>query len=109
VSGDGKTLFSSKGGAMIRVVIERWLAEGGDETIERTMRDLRRKAIHTPGYVTGETLRDIADPHHFLILSTWRSREEWEAWAASETRQEIEDRIRLMLAEPEKITVCESA
>ena len=94
---------------MIRVVIERWLAEGGEEPIERIMRDLRRKAIHTSGYVTGETLRDVADPHHFLILSTWRTREAWEAWAASETRQEIEDQIRLMLAEPEKITVFEPA
>jgi heme-degrading monooxygenase HmoA len=92
---------------MIRVVIERWLAEGGDETIEKIMRDLRREAIHTPGYVTGETLRDTADPHHFVILSTWRTREEWETWAASEMRQEIEDQIRLLLTEPEKIIICE--
>jgi heme-degrading monooxygenase HmoA len=44
-----------------------------------------------------------------VILSTWRSREEWESWAASEMRREIEDQIRLLLAEPEKITVCEPA
>jgi heme-degrading monooxygenase HmoA len=94
---------------MIRVVIERWLAEGGEETIGRIMRDLRREAIHSPGYVTGETLRDVADPRHFLILSTWRTREEWEAWAASRARQEIEDQIRLLLTEPEKITVWEPA
>jgi heme-degrading monooxygenase HmoA len=94
---------------MIRVVIERWLAEGGEETIERIMRDLRREAIHSPGYVTGETLRDVADPHHFVILSTWRTREEWETWAVSSARQEIEDQIRLLLTEPERITVYEPA
>lgn len=94
---------------MVRVVIERRLTEGGDEVIGRTLRDLRREAIHRPGYVTGETLRDVSDPHHFLILSTWRTREEWEAWAASEARQEIEDRIRPVFAEPERITVWESA
>ena len=92
---------------MIRVIIERWLADVGDTAIEKIMRDLRREAIHHPGYVTGETLLDVADPHHFVILSTWRSREEWETWAASEMRQEIEDQIRLLLTEPEKITVCE--
>jgi len=92
---------------MIRVVIDRWLAKEGGEVIERIMRDLRREAIHSPGYVTGETLRDVARPHHFVIISTWRTREEWESWAASRIRQEIEDQIRLLLAEPEKITVCE--
>jgi heme-degrading monooxygenase HmoA len=91
---------------MIRVVIERWLVEGGAETIERIMRDLRREAIHSPGYVMGETLRDVADPRHFVIISTWRTREEWETWAVSSARQEIEDQIRLLLAEPEKITIC---
>ena len=30
---------------MIRVIIERWLAEGGDATIEKIMRDLRREAL----------------------------------------------------------------
>ncbi len=92
---------------MIRVIIERWLAEGGDAAIEKTMRDLRREAIHTPGYVMGETLRDVADPQHFVILSTWRTREEWEAWAASPKRQEFEDQIRVMLTEPEEVTVFE--
>jgi heme-degrading monooxygenase HmoA len=40
-----------------------------------------------------------------VIISTWRTREEWETWAASSPRQEIEDQIRLLLAEPEKITI----
>ena len=92
---------------MIRVVVERWLGEGSDAAIETTMRDLRREAIHAAGYVTGETLRDVADPHHFLTISTWRTPQDWDAWANSETRQEIESEIGLMLAEPEKIIVCE--
>jgi heme-degrading monooxygenase HmoA len=94
---------------MIRVLIERWLAEGSDEAIRKTMRDLRREAIHTPGYVTGETLRDVAEPRHFVIISTWRSRKDWETWASSGIRRGIEERIRAMLAEPEKITICEPA
>ena len=92
---------------MIRVVIERKLAQDREETIQRTMRDLRREAIHQPGYVSGETLRDTANPHHFVILSTWRTREDWETWANSVRRREIEDQIGQMLAEPERITVCE--
>ena len=92
---------------MIRVLIERWLPGGGDKAIEKMMGDLRREAIRTPGYVSGETLRDVADPHHFMIISTWRTRDEWETWAASEKRHAIDDQIRLMLDEPEKVIVLE--
>jgi heme-degrading monooxygenase HmoA len=92
---------------MIRVVIERTLSREGDEEIQRAMRDLRREAIQQPGYVSGETLRDTANPHHFVILSTWRSPEEWEAWASSGRRREVEGRIREISVEPARITICE--
>ena len=92
---------------MIRVVIERTLSREGDEEIQRAMRELRRGAIQQPGYVSGETLRDTANPHHFVILSTWRSPEEWAAWANSGRRREVEERIRAISIEPERITVCE--
>lgn len=92
---------------MIRVVVERWLGEESDAAIAVTMRDLRREAIHAAGYVTGETLRDVEAPHHFVTISTWRTRQDWEAWASSEKRQEIEGEIGLMLAEPEKVIICE--
>jgi heme-degrading monooxygenase HmoA len=92
---------------MIRVVIERWLVGEDDRAIQRTMRDLRREAIHRPGYVSGETLRDTADPRHLVALSTWRTREEWEEWATSDSRRQIEDQISPLLTEPERITVFE--
>jgi heme-degrading monooxygenase HmoA len=92
---------------MIRVVIERKLSQEGDEEIQHAMRDLRREAINQPGYVSGETLRDTANPYHFLIISTWRTREEWETWANSVRRREIEDQIGQMLTESERVTICE--
>ena len=92
---------------MIRVVIERTLSREGDEEIQRAMRELRREAIQQPGYVSGETLRDTTNLYHFVILSTWRSPEEWEAWANSGRRREVEERIRAISIEPERITVCE--
>jgi heme-degrading monooxygenase HmoA len=92
---------------MIRVVIERWLVGEDDRAIQRTMRDLRRQAIHRPGYVSGETLRDTADPGHLVALSTWRTREEWEEWATSDIRRQIEDQIAPLLAQPERITIFE--
>lgn len=92
---------------MIRVLIERRLAEGVEEDLQRAMREMRREAIHVPGYLSGETLRSIADPNRYVIISSWRSKQEWEAWSRSETRKRIEARIAPLLAEPERLMVFE--
>lgn len=92
---------------MIRVLIERTLAAGAEEQLQEAMRQIRREAIHRPGYLSGETLRDVSNPRHYVILSTWRSREEWEAWKSSETRRAVEDKIAPMLEGPERITIFE--
>lgn len=92
---------------MIRVLIERRVAPESDDALQKAMRELRREAIHRPGYVSGETLRDLDEVGHYLILSTWRSRAEWEGWHSSELRRRCEDQIADLLLEPERIRVCE--
>ncbi|MGD9765744.1 MAG: antibiotic biosynthesis monooxygenase [Candidatus Binatia bacterium] len=92
---------------MIRVLIERRLAAGQREALQRAMRELRLEAIHRDGYIGGETYIDGADPNHYLTLSTWRSRDAWESWAASEPRRAAEALIAPMLAVPETVTVLE--
>jgi heme-degrading monooxygenase HmoA len=94
---------------MIRVLIERRLKEGVEENLQRVMRELRREAIHCPGYVSGETLRHVSDPSRYVIISTWRSRVDWETWMKSETRQKIEKQIGPFLIGTEAITVLEPA
>lgn len=92
---------------MIRVLIERRLGEGLEDELQRAMREMRREAIHVRGYLSGETLRSLTDPNRYVIVSTWRSLAEWEAWSRSEARQRIEGRIGPLLAEPERVTVFE--
>ena len=92
---------------MIRILIERRLAPGGEERLRQAMRALRQEAMDRDGYVSGETHRDAADASHYVILSTWRSREDWERWAGSPARRAVEAQIAPMLAEPERITVLE--
>src|SRR5512134_2225889 len=97
----------SGGVTMIRVLIERRLAEGVEEDLQRAMREMRREAIHVPGYLSGETLRSVSDPNRYVIISSWRSLADWEAWSKSEPRQRIEERIGPLLAEPERLMVFE--
>ncbi len=92
---------------MIRVLIERRLRPGTTTEFHQVMRDMFRQAIPTPGYVSGETWRDVSDPHRYVVFSTWLSREHWESWAVSEDRRRIRARIEPLLHQPEQVLVLE--
>lgn len=94
---------------MVRVIIERRLAPGREAQFHQLMRDLRGEAARTPGYISGETLSDVDDPCHSVILSTWRSRQDWDAWSGSAARRSTIEQIRDMLLESERVTVLEPA
>ena len=92
---------------MIRVLIERLFAEGMHEELRRAEMEARQQAMQVPGYISGETLRDLDNPQRNVVISTWRSAGDWEAWQASEARKRILDILSPILVEPEKITVLE--
>jgi heme-degrading monooxygenase HmoA len=91
---------------MIRVLIERRIREGAGTEYERTQRELRFEALREHGYLTGETWRDLDDPQHYVVVSTWRSRREWEGWAGSEARRRVLDRLAPLVLS-ERITFLE--
>ena len=92
---------------MIRVLIERRTAESMDLPYQTLMRQMRTAALHCPGFITAETLIDSTNPYHHVTLSTWRTRGEWDAWAASPERLAITAQIAPMLDEPERLIVLE--
>jgi heme-degrading monooxygenase HmoA len=93
---------------MIRVLIERQVAEHMEEPYRAMLRDVRREAVHAGGYISGETLRDATDPRHYVIISTWNTRRDWDEWAGSRERVRAMERMRPMLAEPERVRVLET-
>ncbi|HWP65879.1 MAG TPA: antibiotic biosynthesis monooxygenase [Candidatus Limnocylindria bacterium] len=94
---------------MVRVLIERHIRPGVEQELLAALREMRGGAVHAAGYVSGETLRDVDDPGHYVIISTWRSRGDWDRWAVSEARQHARRRIAPLLASPERVSVLEPA
>jgi len=92
---------------MIRVLIERHVASEMEESYRAMLHEIRRDAVHAEGYISGETLRDHADAHHYVIISTWRSLHDWQRWASSSDRRTAMERMRPMLAEAEHVTALE--
>ncbi len=72
----------------VRVFIERQIQPGNDLKLHNLLMQLRTKAMLQKGYITGETLRDLKDSSKFLVIGTWNSVEDWNAWQANPERQE---------------------
>ena len=59
--------------------------------------ELRDMAHRQPGYISGETLRNIEDPAEYLVISTWKVYEDWQRWFRNERRAELEGRVDALL------------
>jgi heme oxygenase (mycobilin-producing) len=89
----------------VRVFIEREIQPGNDLKLHNLLMQLRTKAMLQKGYITGETLRDLSNASKFLVIGTWNSVEDWNAWQANAERQKIQAELDKLLKGPEKFTV----
>ena len=90
---------------MIRVLIERHIAETLESAYEDRSRKVLQNAVSAPGFVSGETLVDTHDANHRLTLSNWRSEADWQRWLLSEERRELMAELIPMMDRDEIITV----
>lgn len=81
----------------IKVIITRKVAGGREEDLLPLLWELRSKAMEQKGYISGETLKGISDPDEFMVISTWRSLEDWNVWNSNPARREIQDKIDALL------------
>ena len=90
---------------MIKVIIERHCHPDKAAELESLLVDLRSKAIQQRGYVSGETLRSVDDPSHWLVISTWLDADLWREWESSLERQGITGSLDPLLSAPQKASV----
>ncbi|OEY67189.1 antibiotic biosynthesis monooxygenase family protein [Marinobacter sp. X15-166B] len=90
---------------MIRVLIERHIAESLEAAYEERSRKVLQQAVAADGFISGETLVDATDPNHRLTLANWRSQADWDRWYHSDTRREHMLEVVPMLDQEERITI----
>lgn len=90
---------------MVTILTERRCKPGKEEEFKKLSLELRAKVIFASGFYSAETLRSTDDPLLFLIIHTWMSVEQWEAWRNSPVRQEVIRNIEALLVETEKDSV----
>jgi len=90
---------------MIRVLIERHIAETLESAYEDRARKVLQQAVSAPGFISGETLVDCRDPNHRMTLANWRSEADWDRWYRSPERRELMPELTPMMDRYEAITV----
>lgn len=90
---------------MIKVLLERTIKGKNVSEIVRLLRQLRIKAMQQPGYISGETLHAVDDPNYYLVISTWESLADWEAWYNNPERRKLQEELDKYLEVPTKMRV----
>jgi heme oxygenase (mycobilin-producing) len=94
-----------EGTMAIRVFIKREIQPGNDLKLHNLLMQLRTKAMLQKGYITGETLRNVKNANKFLVIGTWNSIEDWEAWLNNPERKQLQAELDKLMKEPEKATI----
>ena len=83
----------------VKIFIRRRIPEDRTNDLLPLFRRLRNLANNQPGYISGETLKNLDDPTDYLVISTWQSIDNWREWVVSRDRMEIQNEIDARLTE----------
>lgn len=74
-------------------MIKRTIPKSAERDVVSLIMRLRTMAAMEPGYVSGETLRNVDDHDKYLVISTWQSADDWKSWRYSKERADIQSKI----------------
>jgi heme-degrading monooxygenase HmoA len=82
---------------MVTIVTDIHLKDGAAGDWDELMRERMAAARRQPGWVGGQLLQPTGDPQRRLIVGTWQTRDDWQAWhhdpSFEETRQELDELV----------------
>lgn len=81
----------------VKVLIKRKVTKSKVKELKPLLVQLRSLASQQQGYISGETLKRVDNPGTYLVISRWRSMDDWSKWLISEDRMEIQDKVDLLL------------
>jgi heme-degrading monooxygenase HmoA len=81
----------------VKIMIKRKVSADKGVKLKDLIMQLRSLSIKQPGYVSGESLKSVARPDEYLVVSTWESDNAWKAWLGSKERATIQEQIDTLL------------
>ncbi len=91
-----------------KIIISRKVQEGKQGEFDLLIKKMRRLASRQPGHVVGETLFSVDDAGERIVITTWRSLKDWQAWLKCRDRIKVQKKIDGLLKEPTKYEIFEN-
>lgn len=91
----------------VKILIKRYVLTEHVIELSALLKKLRGLTLSQPGYIYGETLRRLDKEDECLVISTWRSLEDWNAWFNNERRIIVQNEIDLLLGSRTEYAVYE--
>ncbi len=83
----------------VKIFIKRNVQETNVGKLTVLLKQLRALTLEQPGYISGETLTRIDKKDECMVISTWRSVEDWNGWVNNPKRNEIQSEIDKLLGQ----------
>ena len=92
----------------VKIFIKRKITESHVLELTTLLKKLRALTLDQPGYISGETLQRVDKPGEAMVISTWHSVDEWNAWVNNQKRAEIQSKIDQLLGEETEYAIYSS-
>jgi heme-degrading monooxygenase HmoA len=83
----------------VKIFIKRKVQQENVLELTLLLKRLRTLTLDQKGYVSGETLNRIDKNDECIVISTWRSVEDWNRWVNDPKRIEVQTKIDDILGE----------
>lgn len=84
----------------VKILIRRKFRKEAVKDAADMLMKARSNAMGNKGYISTETLVNYDDPQSVLIISMWQTKEDWDRYKDSDTRQTHEDMYARMFEGP---------
>ena len=91
----------------VKIFIKRKVSPVHALDLTNLLKKLRSLTLSQAGYIYGETLKRVDQHDESLVISTWRSLEDWNAWVNNTERIAIQNEIDGLLGEKTEYSVYE--
>jgi heme-degrading monooxygenase HmoA len=83
----------------VHVIIKRKLIIDKPDKIFPLLSKLHTLGMQQPGYIDSMTLKNIDKPEEHMIISTWETVDDWNAWFQGKDRRDLQGQVDSLVGE----------